>query len=217
MATLRKSFFTTVAAFLCAFNLLSSCHSAVTPGEGIISSKKDVSYELEINPMQKPLDDYILPRYRFVATGSISYDLYHNKKADLYETCGYITGLDVYDDTGVVLLTVDFTNDDADGIPIYLELMKTMGLHVVDVNFDGCMDVIILNSFSGANSNTWYNCWLFNPDTTSFVRSESFSDICNPSIDPEKQLIYSTGGSGANNQSWFIYRFIDGEFVPSNH
>ncbi|MFT4008263.1 MAG: hypothetical protein QM683_22570, partial [Lacrimispora sp.] len=50
-----------------------------------------------------------------------------------------------------------------------------------------------------------------------FAESESFADICNPALDPEKKFIYSTGGSGAGNQEWDIYQFIDGEFVVTNH
>jgi hypothetical protein len=95
-------------------------------------------------------------------------------------------------------------------------MMDTMGLHLVDVNFDGYKDLIILNSFCGAHSNTWYDCWLWNPETSSFVVSDSFTHICNPSIDPKKKCIYSTGGSGAAYWGGSIYKFLGGKFVVTN-
>ena len=76
--------------------------------------------------------------------------------------------------------------------------------------------MIILNTFAGAHGNTWYDCWLWDPTTSSFAVSESFADICNPALDPEKKCIYSAGGSGAAYWGGNIYRFIDGEFVLTN-
>ena len=91
-----------------------------------------------------------------------------------------------------------------------------MGLHVVYVNFDGYKDVIILNTYAGAHGNTWYDCWLWDDATSSFMASKSFSEICNPSLDPENECIYSTGGSGAAYWGGNIYKFINGKFVLTN-
>jgi hypothetical protein len=149
-----------------------------------------------------------MPEYRFVATGL-------TQSAVEWEY-GYVMGLKVYDENGISILSADFSQtvlDEVIGNAVYNQMMDTMGLHVVDVDFDGYKDVIILNTFGGAHSNTWYDCWLWNPETSSFVKSKSFSDICNPGLDPEKKYIYSTGGSGAGNHEWDIYQFIDGEFV----
>jgi len=103
------------------------------------------------------------------------------------------------------------------GSPVDKEMMDTMGLHVVDVNFDGCKDVIILGGFAGAHGNTWYYCWLWDAETSSFIESESFAKICNPALDSEKKCIYSAGGSGAAYWGGSIYKFIDGEFVVTNN
>lgn len=163
---------------------------------------KDVTYEISACLHED------MPKYRFVATGM-------TQGTDEWAT-GYVMGLEVYDENGLPILTTDFSlifRDTVIGNPVFNGMMDTMGLHVADVNFDGYKDVIILNSFSGAHSNTWYDCWLWNPETSSFVESESFADICNPALDPVKKCIYSTGGSGAGNHEWDIYQFIDGEFV----
>jgi hypothetical protein len=166
---------------------------------------KDVAYEINTRLQED------LPIYRFVATGV-------TQGTDEWET-GYVMGLEVFDENGLSLLSEDFSQtfqDVVTGNPVYNEMMDTMGLHVADVNFDGYKDVIILKDFGGAHGNTWYDCWLWNPNTSSFEKSESFADICNPALDLENKCIYSTGGSGASSKEWDIYQFKDGEFVITN-
>ena len=171
---------------------------------------KDVTYEIDASVNDS------MPMYRFIASGVTDADLYHLNSADWYGRYGLVTGLDILDADGTAILSADFTDNSAGGNGIYLELMSTMGLHVADVNFDGNLDVIVLDGFSGAHSNTWYDCWLWDPATSSFAACPSFSQICNPSIDSDNQCIYSSGGSGASNQLWEIYQFIEGQFVVTN-
>ena len=166
---------------------------------------KDATYEVSACLRED------MPEYRFVATGL-------TRGVDEWAT-GYVMGLEAFDENGLPILTADFSQtifDEVIGNPVYNGMMDTMGLHVADVNFDGYKDVIILNDFGGAHGNTWYNCWLWNPETSSFVEAKPFTDICNPALDPEKKCIYSTGGSGASNHRWDIYQFIDGKFVVTN-
>lgn len=152
-----------------------------------------------------------MPEYRFVATGlAAGIDI---------GSMGYVIGLEVYDDSNETILSEDFSENYHDiiiGYPVYNEMMDTMGLHVVDVNFDGYKDVIILNNFAGAHGNTWYDCWLWDVKTSSFVVSDSFAEICNPALDPDNKCIYSAGGSGAAYWGGRIYKYIDGEFVVTN-
>jgi len=153
-----------------------------------------------------------MPEYRFVATGVVN-------GPDEW-MFGYVMGLNVYDENGKSILSADFSEISEDGeivgYHVFNEMMDTMGLHVTDVNFDGYKDVIILNTFAGAHANTWYDCWLWDTKTSSFVASESFAEICNPALDAEKKCIYSAGGSGATYWGGMIYKFIDGEFVVTN-
>jgi len=152
-----------------------------------------------------------MPEYRFVATGI-------SNETDEW-AYGYVLGLDIYDDKNTLIISADFSevqDGKTIGYNVYNQMMDTMGLHVVDVNFDGYKDLIILNTFAGAHSNTWYDCWLWDIETQSFVACESFAEICNPALDPEKKCIYSTGGSGAAYWGGNIYKFIDDEFVLTN-
>ncbi len=151
------------------------------------------------------------PDYRFVATGL-------TRGTDQWLT-GFVLGLQVYDENQALILSEDFSVKEQDtitGYPVYNEMMDTMGLHVTDVNFDGYKDVIILNNFAGAHGNTWYDCWLWDEQTASFVASPSFAAICNPALDRENQCIFSSGGSGAAYWGGRIYQFVDGAFVLTN-
>jgi len=152
-----------------------------------------------------------MPEYRFVATGVVQ-----GPEDWMF---GYVMGMNVYDERGQSILTANFSQvSDGQVVGYYVsnEMMDTMGLHVTDVNFDGYKHVIILNMFGGAHGNTWYDCWLWDEKTSSFVKSDSFSEICNPAIDREKKCIYSAGGSSAAYWGGRIYKFIDGEFVVTN-
>lgn len=153
-----------------------------------------------------------MPEYRFVAKG-LSWGIYE-------WTAGYILGLEGYDENGASILSADFSaisDGEITGNYAYNNMMDTMGLHVVDVNFDGYKDVIIINDFGGAHSNSWYDCWLWDAEASSFAKSESFTAICNPALDPEKQCIYSSGGSGAEYWGGSVYRYIGGEFILTDN
>jgi len=154
-----------------------------------------------------------MPKYRFEATGMTPV-----RETEEWSS-GYVMGLKIFDDNNLLILEADFLQTyggEELGYFVYNEMMDTMGLHVVDVNFDGYKDVIILNNFGGAHSNTWYDCWLWDSETAAFVESESFAEICNPALDPEKKCIYSTGGSGAAYWGGSIYQYINGKFVITN-
>jgi len=167
---------------------------------------KDVTYEVS-DRLHKDM-----PEYRFVAKGMTL--------GTEASGVGFVMGIKVFDEKEHPILSADFSetyDDEVLGNPVYNEMMDTMGLHLVDVNFDGYKDVIILEGFCGAHSNTWYNCWLWDPITSSFVESKSFAEICNPALNPEDKCIYSAGGSGAEFWGGSIYKYIDGEFIMTNN
>jgi hypothetical protein len=167
---------------------------------------KDVTYEVR-DRLHKDM-----PKYRFLAQGK-------TRDTEDYSV-GFVMGMKVFDEKGRLILSSDFSDTSSDevlGSPVYYKMMDTMGLHIVDVNFDGYKDVILLDNFFGAHSNTWYNCWLWNPKTFSFVESKSFTEICNPALDPKNKCIYSAGGSGAEFWGGSIYKYINGKFIMTNN
>jgi hypothetical protein len=158
-----------------------------------------------------------MPKYRFVARGLTEVHYYFTE-LDNERGAGYVVGLEAYDESGKALINESWPLEEGgfNERPVQGEMMDTLGLHVVDVNFDGYKDVIVLNCFAGAHGNSWYDCWLWDAKTSSFVADKAFAEICNPSLDPEQKCIYSWGGSGAEFWGGTIYKFIDGKFVVSN-
>jgi len=215
-----------VAALICAIALfLASCgqrgpelhrddwpsHEPYTEtAEPLPTEKPDDGIIRNIYEITKAVCDG-MPEYRFVAEGFV-YD-----GAEPWNH-GFITGLQVCDENGNIILDVDFadTDNDIPGNASYMEMMDTMGLHITDVNFDGYRDVIILDTFAGAHANSWYDCWLWDADAGKFVHCPSFSQIVNPALDREKQCIYSTGGMGAYIQEYAISRYINKEFIVTS-
>ena len=146
-----------------------------------------------------------MPEYRFVAKGLI-YQREHDN------IC-YITGLDIYNEAGrsvfSTLISPTGNVSRAQGTTT-----NTMGLKVVDTNFDGYKDVILLRDNTGARGVDWCRCWLWDKETSSFVYEDSFF-IGNPHFENEKKYIYSFGGTTIRGAS--IYKFIDDKFVCTNY
>ncbi|MDR0287594.1 MAG: DUF5050 domain-containing protein [Clostridiales bacterium] len=147
-----------------------------------------------------------MPEYRFVVKGNH----YPNNIA--------ITGINVYNETGSTIFSIDFTNSQQT-VGYYIPnaaVSDTMGLYVEDVNFDGYKDIILIKSISGAINTTYYYCWLWDTKSSSFIASESFEEIANPTVDGKNHCIVTESSNGAAYSIRYIYNFINGEFVLTN-
>ena len=62
-----------------------------------------------------------------------------------------------------------------------------------DVNFDGHTDVMICLGMMPANNHpiTYYDAWLYDPQTDKFVFHKNFRLICNPQLDDANQYVLS--------------------------
>ena len=83
----------------------------------------------------------------------------------------------------------------------------------VDVNFDTVPDLLICTGHHGNQGALTYYCFL--QTETGFVEAPTFSDIPNPSIDAENQLILSQWRNSAASHSWAEYKCEDNIFVLS--
>ena len=88
-------------------------------------------------------------------------------------------------------------------------------MSVEDANFDGFNDIIIGIDSAGAQGALVFRCWLWNDETQQFEYEPSFPQP-NASIDTNAQIIRTTNRGSAVARNWYIYRFIDGEFVLTN-
>ena len=82
-------------------------------------------------------------------------------------------------------------------------------LYLADVNFDGMEDILIEHQYSAYKGARRYSCFLFNGDTYDFC--ESFTDIYNACIDPERERLLSTDDA-SQISLYQIFKFENGIF-----
>ncbi len=68
-------------------------------------------------------------------------------------------------------------------------LRGTYGFEVLDLNFDGHPDLMIVTSVAGDCQA--YQCWLKDPESGSYVKSEALSGLCNIQTDEKLQAVFA--------------------------
>ncbi|MDE7265923.1 MAG: hypothetical protein K2N89_00445 [Lachnospiraceae bacterium] len=81
----------------------------------------------------------------------------------------------------------------------------------VDVNFDNIPDLLICTGHHGNQGLLTYYCFLQTED--GFVEAPTFTDISNPSIDVENELILSQWRNSAASHSWAEYQCRNNIYV----
>lgn len=81
----------------------------------------------------------------------------------------------------------------------------------VDVNFDQLPDLLICTGHHGTQAFLTYYCFL--QTENGFVESPTFTDISNPAIDAEHNLILSQWRNSVSSHSWAEYQYQDNEYV----
>ena len=81
----------------------------------------------------------------------------------------------------------------------------------MDVNFDDVPDLLICTGHHGNQGAITYYCFL--QTDTGFVEAPTFTDIVNPSVDTENQLILSQWRNWAASHSWAEYKYQDNSYV----
>lgn len=65
----------------------------------------------------------------------------------------------------------------------------TYGMQVLDLNFDGHMDVMVATDLE--KECIFYQCWLWNPSTETFERSEALSGLANIKTDANTHSVFA--------------------------
>lgn len=81
----------------------------------------------------------------------------------------------------------------------------------VDVNYDGILDFLICTGSHGNQGALTYYCFL--QTENGFVESPTFTDIMNPAIDAENELILSQWRNSAASHSWAEFQYQDNAYV----
>ncbi|MBQ2734731.1 MAG: hypothetical protein IJF33_02765 [Clostridia bacterium] len=63
------------------------------------------------------------------------------------------------------------------------------GLEILDLNFDGSMDLMIPTDIAG--DEVFYLCWLWDAEKGKYVESEELTGLCNVATDPELKAIFA--------------------------
>ncbi|MCL2811588.1 MAG: hypothetical protein FWD25_06840 [Clostridia bacterium] len=86
------------------------------------------------------------------------------------------------------------------------------GFVLEDMNFDGYMDMRLMQYVSGG-VNIPYHCWLWDPVDNRFVYSEALSAISSPLFDPERRQVlgFATGGAAEYIDS--VHEYQDNELT----
>ena len=88
------------------------------------------------------------------------------------------------------------------------------GLILIDVNFDGQKDILVLQGHFGTQAAVRYACFLNSGET--YEINESFSYIMNPTIDEQNMRILSTWRNHSMSHSWAIFSFENGAFIETD-
>lgn len=80
-----------------------------------------------------------------------------------------------------------------------------------DVNFDGVPDLLVCAGLFGNQLASAYYCFLQTDD--GFVEAVSFTDISNPAIDAEHNVVRSQWRNSAASHRWGEYKYQDGAYV----
>lgn len=89
---------------------------------------------------------------------------------------------------------------------------QSFGFVIEDMNFDGYPDIRIQEDTPAA-PNIPYYCWLWDVNSSQYVRNYDLEMITSPEFDSEKQMITSFGRASAAEHYWSIYKYIEG--VPT--
>lgn len=80
-----------------------------------------------------------------------------------------------------------------------------------DADFDGSTDLLLCLGHFGAQGAAAYKCWLTRGNALAYC--PSFTEIANPTLDPNRKEILSQWRNTAASHGYGIYRFLDGSFL----
>lgn len=87
---------------------------------------------------------------------------------------------------------------------------ERLGFYIEDMNFDGYKDLRI-QQFLPAGPNIPYYYWLWDKNTSRYVRNKELEEITSPEFDDKDKVIKSTVRDSASTYYERVYKYIDGK------
>ena len=85
---------------------------------------------------------------------------------------------------------------------------------LVDVDFDGNKDILVLNGNYGTQGLAHFTCFLRRGNN--YEECESFTDIPNPSVNEKDKRILGASRGSANTHGCSLYSFVNGSFIETD-
>ena len=155
-----------------------------------------------------------MPIFRFeLAYDQAQYSAEQSEQRAYYDEGAfyYVHSITVIsEDTGYIVQQIDL-NPAAEVCDDDQDKDKTLGFVLEDMNFDGFLDMRVMQ-FISAGINIPYYCWLWDPGSQSFAYSEALSAISSPIFDPVRGQVhgFTTDGTADINT---IYEYRGYELV----
>ncbi|MBZ9687442.1 hypothetical protein G9F72_014015 [Clostridium estertheticum] len=191
--------------------LCSSCSKNTNPqsqltepktqpaNNGNVEVKKNISTEpISEKPTKSSIEPFIVlkdkihpsfPEYKF--------KVYGQKKDALYSA----SKIEVYNEVEKKVQELAFSaTSTPDG--------NQLGIVIEDMNFDGYKDIRI-QQFLPATANVPYYYWLWDKETSKFIKNNELEKITSPVFDSESKLIKSNVKGNAGTYYDYEYKYID--------
>jgi hypothetical protein len=105
-----------------------------------------------------------------------------------------------------------FNLDSSVGIPCDGDFVKANQFQIVDANFDGYEDILLMQ-FLPAAPNIPYYWWIYNPKTRLFAEDTALENITSPEFDSVNHYIYSTWRGSCCDHGNDTYEYRNGKAV----
>jgi len=174
--------------------------------EGTISNSQEIPHAnrgLDFYTGIPNLDPVINDKLSLVQSNSGYHN--HGKKED-----EITLNIKVFDD-GKLIQTIEFVEYKRD------MLIPGDSALLMDVNFDNHRDIVIPGGIDCAHTGFYYDCYLWNEQSKTFVRDTTLRNVAfNPTILHKEGFIFSCTSS-ARSSYHTICEFIDGKFVETRN
>lgn len=189
-----------------------SSYSKVIDEEAPAESDIEFEYFSDVHTITQSIADGGIPlTFRF--TNNYEAPIGIEDKFAFAIATEYHIVLDILNQTGVLIQSIPFEAFCQYGLGYYQE--TTFKNCIIDINFDGYLDILILGSVGGAKANHYYLGWIYNPQTNQFDEI-NIGSITNLAIDKQNKVLKSVVADTAASHTYSIYRYVDDEFILTN-
>jgi hypothetical protein len=110
------------------------------------------------------------------------------------------------------LKALDKFDNEREGWDVEWDFEHANIVEVVDINFDGYLDLRLLYN-TGATGNNWYGTYLFNPSKGKFIYHKELSQLSGISIDHMSKQIITYNRGGFCDEYREYYKFLNNNLI----